>query len=234
MRSACFHPAPRDVLIIGLSSGSWAQVIVNNPSVEKLTIVEINPGYAQLIAERPEVRSLLSNPKVTIIADDGRRWLRRHPGRLFDAVVSNTTWNFRANATNLLSTEFLELVGRHLNPGGIVFYNTTLSRRVEKTACVAFAHGARFSNHMVASNAPLRWDYVRWRKVLEAYTIDGKSQFNPTDKADHDLLDTLVHEYGLDSEMVEQCPILMARTAGLPVVTDDNMGTEWRYYLGLE
>ena len=26
-----FHPAPRDVLMIGLSSGSWAQVIANNP-----------------------------------------------------------------------------------------------------------------------------------------------------------------------------------------------------------
>ena len=28
-----FHPAPRDVLMIGLSSGSWAQVIANNPDV---------------------------------------------------------------------------------------------------------------------------------------------------------------------------------------------------------
>ena len=26
-----FHPAPRDVLMIGLSSGSWAQVIASNP-----------------------------------------------------------------------------------------------------------------------------------------------------------------------------------------------------------
>ena len=40
-----FHPAPRDVLMIGLSSGSWAQVIANNPDVASLTIVEINPGY---------------------------------------------------------------------------------------------------------------------------------------------------------------------------------------------
>ena len=29
-----FHPAPRTVLMIGLSSGSWAQVIANNPQVE--------------------------------------------------------------------------------------------------------------------------------------------------------------------------------------------------------
>ncbi|WP_210184219.1 fused MFS/spermidine synthase [Bradyrhizobium macuxiense] len=229
-----FHPAPRDVLMIGLASGSWAQVIANNPSVQSLTVVEINPGYTQLIAEQPEVQSVLRNPKVTIIEDDGRRWLNRHAGWQFDAIVSNTTWNFRANATNLLSTEFLQLVGQHLNPGGIVFYNTTSSRRVEKTACVAFPYAARFSNHMVASNAPLDWNYERWRKVLEAYTIDGKPEFNLNDKADRDFLDAMMKEYRLDGDMVEQCPVLLSRTQDKAVVTDDNMGTEWRYYLNLE
>jgi spermidine synthase len=43
-----FHPAPRDVLMIGLSSGSWAQVIANNPDVASLTVIEINPGYIAL------------------------------------------------------------------------------------------------------------------------------------------------------------------------------------------
>ena len=120
-----FHAAPRDVLMIGLSSGSWAQVIANNPAVTSLTVVEINQGYLTLIAQQPEVASLLRNPKVTVITDDGRRWLSHHPERRFDAIVSNTTWNFRANITNLLSTEFLNLAQQHLNPRGILFYNTT-------------------------------------------------------------------------------------------------------------
>ena len=42
-----FHPAPRDVLMIGLSSGSWAQVIASNPAVASLTIVEINPRLSR-------------------------------------------------------------------------------------------------------------------------------------------------------------------------------------------
>ena len=78
-----FHPAPRDVLMIGLSSGSWAQVVANNPAVATLTIVEINPGYATLIAQEPEVASLLTNPKVTIVIDDGRRWLQPQSGPPF-------------------------------------------------------------------------------------------------------------------------------------------------------
>src|SRR6185437_7908433 len=82
-----FHPAPRQVLMIGLSSGSWAQIIASNPAVEALTIVEINPGYLELIAGEPEVASLLHNPKVTIVIDDGRRWLQQHPDPHFDAIV---------------------------------------------------------------------------------------------------------------------------------------------------
>ena len=85
--------------MIGLSSGSWAQVIANNPNVASLTVVEINPGYLSLIAQEPEVASLLHNPKVTIVTDDGRRWLRANSGRRFDAIVSNTTWYYRANVS---------------------------------------------------------------------------------------------------------------------------------------
>jgi hypothetical protein len=86
-----FHAAPRDVLMIGLSSGPWAQVIANNPAVRSLTIVEINPGYLTLIAQQSEVASVLHNPKVTIVTDDGRRSLSHHPEERFDAIVSNTT-----------------------------------------------------------------------------------------------------------------------------------------------
>lgn len=229
-----FHPAPRDVLMIGLSSGSWAQVIANNPAVGSLTIVEINRGYLELIAQQPDVQAVLRNPKVTIVTDDGRRWLNRHPDRRFDAVVSNTTWHFRANVTNLLSTEFLQLVRRHLNPGGVFFYNTTNSRRVQRTACLAFPFGARFTNHMVVSDAPIAWDFARWRDVLGSYAIDGKAEFDLTKADDRAQLDFLVHEYGTEGSMIEDCKTLLQQTADKDPVTDDNMGTEWRVYFRSE
>jgi len=234
-----FHPAPRDVLMIGLSSGSWAQVIANNPNVASLTVVEINPGYLSLIAQEPEVTSLLHNPKVTIVTDDGRRWLRANPGRHFDAIVSNTTWYYRANVTNLLSGEFLGLIKQHLNPGGIFFYNTTDSARVQRTACLAFADGARFLNHMVVSDMPIRRDFVRWLDTLKAYRIDGRPVFDTSRSADRAELDQLqAWETSLtarnDPRPIEPCSDILARTAGEQPVTDDNMGSEWRYSLGLE
>jgi SAM-dependent methyltransferase len=142
-----------------------------------------------LIAKTPEVASLLTNPKVAIVTDDGRRWLRANPGRRFDAIVSNTTWHFRANVTNLLSSEFLDLIKRHLNPGGVFFYNTTESARVQRTGCLAFANGARFLNHMVVSARPIRWDFARWRRILETYRIDGRPVFDMTRREDRAELD---------------------------------------------
>ena len=167
-----FHPAPRDVLMIGLSSGSWAQVIANNPEVASLTVVEINPGYLTLIAQAPEVASVLSNPKVTIVTDDGRRWLRANPNRRFDAIVSNTTWYFRANVTNLLSAEFLDLIKQPSQSGRHFLLQHHQFRRVQRTACLAFADGARFTNHMVVSDAPIALGFCAVADTLEAYRID--------------------------------------------------------------
>lgn len=228
-----FHPAPRDVLMIGLASGSWAQVIASNPDVASLTIVEINRGYLELIARHDDVKSLLHNPKIKIVEDDGRRWLTHHPEAHFDAVVSNTTWHFRANVTNLLSIEFLDLVKAHLKPDGLFFYNTTNSRRAQRTGCIAFPHGARFLNHMVVSQTPMAWNYARWRQVLEAYAIDGKSEFGTGD-TDRARLDALMADYRQDGPAVEPCPQLLAATANTSLVSDDNMGAEWRHFLNME
>ena len=227
--------------MIGLSSGSWAQVIANDPEVASLTVIEINPGYLSLIEKEPEVASVLTNPKVKIITDDGRRWLRANPARHFDAVVSNTTFHFRANATNLLSVEFLELIRRHLNPGGIFFYNTTDSARVQRTGCATFAYGARFTNHMLVSDAPIAWDFPRWRRLLESYRIDGVQVFDTRREPDRARLDELMFlqesiapKAPYAARPIEPCPDLLARTAGKKVVTDDNMGSEWLNFMGLE
>jgi spermidine synthase len=237
-----FHPAPREVLMIGLSSGSWAQVLANNPNVASLTIVEINPGYLGLIKREPEVASLLTNPKVKIVVDDGRRWLRANRARRFDAVVSNTTFYFRAGVTNLLSTDFLGIIRRHLNPGGVFFYNTTGSARVQRTGCAAFAYGARFTNHMVLSDSPIAWDFPRWRRTLESYRIDGMPIFDVARDEDRGKLDGLSAwesslapgKEGAAGRQIEPCPDVLARTTGERVITDNNMGSEWLRFLGLE
>ena len=237
-----YHPQPRNVLMIGLASGSWGQVIANNPKVEHFTIVEINPGYIELIRERPEVASLLKNPKVQIVIDDGRRWLKRHPEQMFDAIMANSTYHFRSNATNLLSMEFDQFIRSHLKPGGIYFYNTTDSGRVEKTGCKSFRYGYRVLNHLLVSDAPIDLNVNRWRQILIGYRIDGHLIFHlnhPSDIAALQNVLTLpayanVTSPGADKRPMESCASILTRTVGMRTVTDDNMGTEWRYPLGLD
>lgn len=236
-----YHPHPRDVLMIGLASGSWAQVVAANPDVAHLTIVEINPGYVPLVRERPEVASLLRNPKVRLVIDDGRRWLRRHPRADFDAVIANTSYHFRANASNVLSQEFDALVRSHLKPGGIFFYNATGSLRAKRTGCLGFRHGYRVMNFMLLGDAPFDLDVARWRRNLLSTRIDGRPVLDlsrPQDRAA--LRRALALPAGArgaahpQRQWMEPCAAILANTVAYAPITDDNMGTEWRYALGFE
>jgi hypothetical protein len=95
-----------------------------------------------------------------------------------------------------------------------------MSRRVQRTGCTVFAHGARFVAHMVVSDSPIDWNYARWREVLARYTIDGKAQFDPNSAADRAQIEALMRDYRRDGPMVEECPRLLAATANQMIVTD--------------
>jgi SAM-dependent methyltransferase len=220
--------------MIGLSSGSWAQVIASNPSVEHITIIEINPGYLEIIKKYPDVASILTNPKVDIQIDDGRRWLRRHPDRTADLLVMNTTYHWRAHATNLLSNEFMEIARAHLRPGGIFFFNTTSSDDVQKTAMSAFPYGLRIINFVAVSDSPFKLDKDHWRTLLEHYAIDGRPCIDTSTESGKQLLDDLaampdtmrlapVQGWGMESR-----ESILARTESAKVITDDNMVIEFR------
>lgn len=225
-----FHPNPESVLLIGLGTGAWAQVLANDPAVKHITLVEINPGYLKLIAKYPVVASLLHNPKVEIVIDDGRRWLNRHPDRTFDAIVQNTTFYWRTNATDLLSSEYLRLTAAHLREGGVILYNTTGSLRAQRTACTAFPGGFRVFNAIVVSPQPIAPDPARFRRTLVAYRIDGRPLLDVADPRQRARLDEIVSMLtpaGQPTEVLEDCASILARSSGLRLITDDNMGEEW-------
>ena len=227
------RPEYHEALMVGLASGSWAQVVVNLPGIKKLTVVEINPGYLKIIRERPEAAWLLDDPRVEVVIDDGRRWLQRHPDRRFDLVVMNTTWHWRAHITNLLSFEYMSLVKRHLDPGGVFFFNTTHSEDAMKTGLTVFSYGMRVYNCMAVSDSPLVFDKDRWRALLLGFRIQGEAMLDPTREHDRERLDELL-EY-TDSiqkpptrEGLESKESMLGRFDGAQVITDDNMVPEWR------
>ncbi|MBS38919.1 MAG: spermidine synthase [Thiotrichales bacterium] len=235
---SALHPSPRKVLMIGLGSGSWTQVIANNPDVERVTMVEINPAYYEVASAYPATESLLANPKVEAIVDDARRWLAANPDVRFDAIVANTTFHWRVFATNLLSVEFLELIRRHLNLGGIYYFNSTWSEEAQKTAASVYPYAFRLKNMMVVSDSPIVFDASHWRDVLIRYRIDGHEVFNNDNSSHRQRLEEVLalidnrRPYSYDERWatgLESREEILARTADLELITDDNMLTEWAF-----
>lgn len=219
--AAGLHPAPRDVLIIGLSSGSWATVLAGMPGVERLTAVEINPGYVGLLSKYPPVAGLLTNPKVRIEVEDGRRWLVRNSRARFDLIVANV-WNWRAGSSNLLSKEFLGIVRSRLKEGGVFFYNTTGSARVLRTGLDAFPQALRIGSFLALSDGPLQLDLAAVRAALEhARTPEGPCFAGEGGAAALERCLKTISGYPVSREKLE------AAAAGAAPITDDNMGTEW-------
>jgi hypothetical protein len=69
---------------------------------------------------------------------------------------------------------------------------------------------------------------------LETYKIDGKPEFDLSHPADRARIDSIMTQFGRGGPMIEECPEILAATKDKTLITDDNMGTEYRYYLNLE
>lgn len=219
---AAMHPAPREVLLIGLGSGAWAKVLAQHPALRRLTVIEINPGYVELVRRNQSMRSLLEDPKVEIIFDDGRRWLHRNQTR-FDAIVQNTTHHWRAHVTNLLSKEYLDLIRDHLLPGGVYHSNSTGALEFLKTAASLFPHARRFRSFVCVGDSPLNIDPLEVEVTLRSWRIDGRFAFPRGDAAATARILEI-----LGAGDWEDRASMLARTAANRTITDDNMATEFR------
>jgi len=220
------HPAPRRVLVVGMSTGAWTRVITSFPHVERIDIVEINPGYLQLVARYPEVAPLLSDPRVHIHIDDGRRWLRRHPEATFDLVVQNTTYHWRANATNLLSREYFAEVKSHMRPGAIATFNTTGSLDVLRTAQEVFPAAFKFRWFVYVSDHDFRTPPdVAFARLREC-RLDGHPAFEPR----HFEPGGIAYKAANIADVIPVSTFLTADSSA-EIITDQNLLNEYRHGL---
>lgn len=216
------HPAPKRVLVIGLSSGAWTRIIGAIPGVEQIDVVEINPGYIEMIGTYAHLSPLLADPRLNLHIDDGRRWLRRSRKK-FDLIVMNTTYHWRANITNLLAIEMMSLVRNSLAPGGIFAFNTTNSFDSFYTASKVFPHAYMFRNFVYAANHDFREQQPQLVARLRLFQLDGQPLFQEAPGNEQALKKLSASEFiGLE-RITEIFP------RSLQAVTDQNMITEFRF-----
>ena len=213
------HASPKRIYMVGMGSGSWARALADYPEIEKIVVVEINPAYLDMMRRFPDIASVLDDPRVEVVIDDGRRWLNQHPNEKFDVFVMNVTWHWRGHATHVLSEEFLRMCKDRLNPGGLVYYNATGSDDVLYTATQVFTYVTQYLNFVAASDHPFDMDDEKQYSNLMKFSHGDQPVFGAQNV---ETLDDLV---AVDLENL--APSLRKRN-DLWRVTDDNMATEFK------
>lgn len=218
-----------NVLVIGLSTGSWVKVLSTMPGIKKMTIIEINPAYIEIIKNDPGVSKLLQDERIEIVFDDGRKWLKNNKGKKFDLILMNTTWNWRAYASNLLSIDFLKLARDSLNSSGIIFYNTTGALDAYHTAKQVFPYVYKYKFMALVSHQDPSITYLNVRKNLCSLKDYHSQQLVFKTQAECD--DAYKKITDNDFSSYEKSNLITWRP--LEIITDDNMITEFKYGKGL-
>ncbi len=118
---ALLHANAKSILVVGCGAGVTAGTFVVHPEVEHITIVEIEPLIPPASAQyfRRENHNVIHDPRTRIVYDDARHYILTSPGK-FDIITSDPIHPWVKGIAPLYSTEYFELVKRHLNPGGFV------------------------------------------------------------------------------------------------------------------
>ena len=122
------HGAPRRVLVLGGGDGMAVREVLKHPSVEQVTLVELDPHMTRLFASQPLLKALndgaLSSPKLKTVNADAFGWLERSD-EVFDVIVIDFPDPTNFSLGKLYTTSFYALVDRHLSAGGFAVVQTT-------------------------------------------------------------------------------------------------------------
>ncbi|RQP22431.1 polyamine aminopropyltransferase [Piscinibacter terrae] len=122
------HGAPRHVLILGGGDGMAAREVLKYPSVQDVTLVELDPHMTQLFSQEPMLRQLnadsLRSPKLRIVNADAFSWLEKSETH-FDVVIVDFPDPTNFSIGKLYTTSFYQLVDEHLSAGGFAVVQTT-------------------------------------------------------------------------------------------------------------
>jgi spermidine synthase len=148
------HPNPKSVLGIGFGAGVSAGTFTRYPTIENITICEIEPVIPPTSTRffGPQNYEVFRNPKTRVIFDDARHYLMTTRAK-FDIIASDPLDVFAKGTAALYTKEYFEAVKRHLNPGGyftlyVPLYETDMRTIKSELATFfdAFPYGTIWAN----------------------------------------------------------------------------------------
>ena len=110
------HRGRGPALVIG--SGSYSSAAALRHQGYRVTVVELDEAVARLGWEHFASVHRLAPGDVTLVVDDGRRFLARDSHR-YDVIVLDVPAPFHLQTALLHTPDFYRLVAGHLGPGGV-------------------------------------------------------------------------------------------------------------------
>lgn len=154
------HPAPKDVLVIGLGGGVTAGAASQHPV--KLDIVELSDGVRQAARFFAHVNyDVLHQPNVHLRVDDGRSVLARRRNS-YDVITADIIQPIHAGAGHLYSVEYFRLAREALRDDGVMLQWVGLRSRTQyelivRTFLTAFPNATLWADGtlLVGTKKPL-------------------------------------------------------------------------------
>lgn len=112
------HNTPKKVLVIGGGDGGSSEEALKHPSVEQVTMVEIDEDVIRVAKEHFGAvhNGVFDNPKLRLLIEDGMRFVRETSEK-FDLIALDLN-DPMGPAEALYSTEFFQQLRHTLAPGG--------------------------------------------------------------------------------------------------------------------
>jgi spermidine synthase len=114
------HPSPSKILVIGGSPGTLKEFL--KYPVQKIDFVELDPKIIEVslkLLVRQEDKDAIEDPRVKIIIQDGRRFIKSLKGASYDIITLNLPPPFTAGINRFYTSDFFREAKGVLNGGGV-------------------------------------------------------------------------------------------------------------------
>jgi len=221
------HKNPRHVLVIGLGTGMTLGATSVHPTVEDLTLAEIEPnvvGAARTFAKYNN--HVLDDPKLKIVFNDGRNFLLTTKNK-YDVITADPIHPWTQGSGYLYTAEYFKLASQHLLPGGIMcqwlpIYELSVAdlKSVVKTFSQNFKYTmtwmTQYDAEIIGSNSPM---------IIDQEDLEGRLTYPPI----AENLKPVMMDSARDflSYFVMGTDGMRAFSKGATVNTDDNLYLEF-------
>lgn len=121
------HERPHNVLVVGLGTGISLGSLLRE-EVKRVTVVEISRGIIKAAPLFVDAQNgILRHPKVSLIEDDGRHFIRMTKER-YDLIVQDLFFPYQSGVGTLYTIEHYQRCRERLSPGGMMAQWITINQ----------------------------------------------------------------------------------------------------------